>query len=462
MAGLNRLVASGLVLLSLTGYFLLAYLFERTDHLAIFSIYILLFALGLWLAIAFFRFRKSWVFLFITGLCFRMTFLMVPPHLSDDYFRFTWDGELQLEGESAFRFVPDDYREYFEGDSLSLQKFEELYAAHSEEFPEGINSKKYHSVYPPVSQFIFTISSLIGSPNEGNIVVMRLLMLLAEVVSFFMLRRLLQAQNRASWLSGIYWLNPLVIVELTGNLHFEGFAIAGLLLSLFFLIKRKSVKAGVALALAICTKVNPVFLIGATFRELELKKFKSFVLMTLLLTSAAFFLILDSETFWNFKNSFGLYFTWFEFNAGAFYLIRELGFWLLGQDVTSKISLIFPTVTVLLFALTSLSRARMDVFERLLLLYVIYFSFTPIVHPWYITMLIPLAVLSKRLYPLLWSLLIFFTYSAYGETYAESYTVIIVEYLLVYTLMYLEHSGRFVIIDRLRDGFFGRDSDLES
>ncbi|MCE7992881.1 MAG: hypothetical protein HEP71_12910 [Roseivirga sp.] len=455
MAGLNRLVAGGVVLLSLTGYLLLAYRFERTDHLAIFSLYALLFALGLWLTMAFFRFRKSWVPLFVTGLCFRVVFLVVTPHLSDDYFRFTWDGELQLEGESAFRFVPNDYREHFAGDSLNLQKFEELYKAHSQEFPAGINSKQYHSVYPPVSQFVFAISSLIGSPNEGNIVVMRLIMLLAEVVSFFILRRLLQAHGRALWLTGFYWLNPLVIIELTGNLHFEGFAITGLLLSLFFLVQRKTARAGMTLALAICTKVNPIFLMVAAFRELELKKFISFSLVTVLLSSAAFYLILDSETFWNFKNSFGLYFTWFEFNTGFFYLVRELGFRFLGQDVTSNISLIFPTLTSLLFVWISLSKVGKDLFERLLLLYVIYFSFTPIVHPWYITMLIPLAILSKRLYPLLWSFLIFFTYSAYGETYEESYTVIIVEYLLVYVLMYLEYSGRFAFIDRFREKVFG-------
>lgn len=455
MEVLKRSVIWVLATLSLIGYWLMAYQFKRTDHLAMLTVYVLLFVIGIWLTVRLGKKKKLWPVLFITGLCFRITFLWVNPHLSDDYFRFTWDGELLVEGESPFSFKPQEYREYFQGDSLKLRKFKELYLAHSEEFPEGINSKNYHSVYPPVSQMVFAVSSLIGSPNRGNIVVMRLLMLLAEVISFFLIRRLLLAKAKALWLAGFYWLNPLVIIELTGNLHFEGFAITFILLALHYLGQKKTSAAGIALSLAICTKLNPLFLIGAVFKKIDLKKLMLFGALSVGLSLIAFALILDIETFWNFKNSSGLYFTWFEFNTGFFYLARELGMSLAGVDITSKISLIFPTITVLLFGKLLLSADKMGIPERLLLLYVVYFAFTPIVHPWYISLLIPLALLSGKLYPILWSLLIFFTYTAYGDVYGESYWIIGIEYTLVYLLMYAEYKGNSEIINKFKELLFG-------
>lgn len=455
MGYLKRVTIGVLLIIGLLGYYLMAYHILRSEHLVLFSNYTLLFVLGILLTVVLAKRKKAWLILFLSGLLFRLIFLFASPQLSDDYFRFTWDGELQKIGESAFSFVPNDFRAHFEDDSLNARKFKELYTANSEAFPDGMNSKRYHSIYPPVNQLVFTIASYLGSPNYGNLIVIRLLIVLMEVFTFFMLRRLLMAQHRAAWLTGFYWLNPLVIIELTGNLHFEGFAVGFLLLSLYFLSQQKTNTAGFALALAISSKINPIFMLGAVYKHMSLKKFIPFTLITLTLTCIGFALILDSETFWNFKNSFGLYFTWFEFNTGFFYGYRELCFFLFDTDISSKISLIFPALTVLLFLWVCFSKDKKDIYQRLLLLYVIYLSFTPVVHPWYIIMLIPLAILSNKLYPLLWSFLVFFTYIAYGEPYGESYGVIGIEYGLVFLLMYFEFKGNYSVVNRVKNHLFG-------
>src|SRR5260221_2738057 len=42
------------------------------------------------------------------GLLFRATLIFRPPDLSDDLYRYAWDGELGRAGISAYAFTPDD------------------------------------------------------------------------------------------------------------------------------------------------------------------------------------------------------------------------------------------------------------------------------------------------------------------------------------------------------------------
>ena len=148
-----------------------------------------------------------------------------------------------------------------------------------------------------------------------------------------------------------------------------------------------------------------------------------------------------------------MYFAWFEFNAGPYYFVREMGFLVSGIDISPTISWVFPLVSMLLFA-SMLWKSKTDLVERFLLLFLIYFSFSPIVHPWYIVILVPLAVLSQKLYPLLWSLLIFFTYTTYGEPFGESLSFVFLEYGLVYALFFLETKQNSLQLERFKKWFF--------
>lgn len=429
-----------LVILSILGYFLFAYELKRTDHLLIFGIYIALFVIGLIITKDSIRQGKHWMYVFAFGLAFRLAFLFVTPHLSNDYFRFTWDGELQKDGISSFQFLPKNHAKYFENDSVLAKKYGDLYNASSAEFPEGINSKRYYSIYPTINQFVFKTASMYGSPNDGNLVIMRIFLLIAEIVSFFLLRLLLIKKGKKGAMIGLYWLNPLVIIEIAGNLHFDGFAIAFILLALYYLGQKKTMVSAAALALAICSKLNPIFFIGAVFKKRSTKTFILFSGATVLLTVGLLAVILDSETFWNFKNSFGLYFAWFSFNAGPYALLKEVSILATGVDVSDKLSLIFPIITLLLFILVSI-KSEKKIHHKLLLLYVIYFSLSPVVHPWYLTVLIPLGILSGKLYPIFWSLLVFLTYQAYGEEFNENVTFVVLEYGFIYVLIYVEYKG---------------------
>jgi hypothetical protein len=364
---------------------------------------------------------------------------MATPHLSNDYFRFTWDGEIHLAGKGAFEFLPSQYKTEFEQDSLQIAHFQELYVASSDEFPSGMNSKNYYSIYPAVNQMVFVSSSWFGSPNSGNLVVMRFWLLLAEVISFFILLSLLKNSYKHVYVAALYWLNPLLIVEVVGNLHFDGLAITFILLALWFIQQKKYTWTGVAVAMAVHTKLNPLFILGALFRKVSLKYFIWLTGVSLALIFMMFLMIMDTQGFLNFKKSFGLYFAWFGFNAGPYYLIRSIGEVLFGRDISSWISLFFPFISMGLMAYITLF-SKKEIAHKLLILYVIYFSFTPILHPWYIVVLVPLGILSGKIYPIVWSFVVFFTYSAFGEPYRELEWIVYAEFALVYTIMFLEYK----------------------
>ena len=292
MANLKKVSFWVLTSIAFLGFSLFAYVFQRTDGASMYLTYFLLFTLGIALTLIAVKKDLHWAHLFAAGLLFRGVFLLVTPHLSDDYFRFTWDGELRKDGVSSFEFLPVDYARFFANDTLQLKKYGALYKAHSEEFPAGINSKNYYSIYPTVNQTLFKFSSLLGTPNDGNLVVMRVFLILAEVVSFFVLRALLRSKDLAIGLVGLFWLNPLIIIEVVGNLHFDGLATTFVLLTLYLLYRSEYTKAGIALALAVCTKLNPLFLAGALFRKVPMKTFLKFgsvtVITSLLLLSLVF------------------------------------------------------------------------------------------------------------------------------------------------------------------------------
>ena len=105
------------------------------------------------------------------AILLRLALLGAFPALSDDIYRFVWDGRLWLEGQNPFDHLPVWYLE--EGNQLpglSKALFSEL------------NSPEYYTIYPPVAQGLFALSCWL-SPNSvgGPALVMQVFLLLMEV-----------------------------------------------------------------------------------------------------------------------------------------------------------------------------------------------------------------------------------------------------------------------------------------
>jgi hypothetical protein len=165
----------------------------------------------------------------------------------------------------------------------------------------------------------------------------------------------------------------------------------------------------------------------------------------------------------NFGSSVNLYFQKFEFNASVYYLIREAGFWLKGYNVIGTAGPFLSLFSLLVMLLLAFQPARFRslvkpayqeaaLFTWLLFTLSIYYFSATTVHPWYLTTLVAISVLTPYRFPLVWSALVPLTYFAYRTSeYQESGWLVALEYGFVFGWMIYEirENRRFYASTRL-------------
>ncbi len=386
------------------------------------------------------REKNSLTFLLGLGIVVRLTLFFSMPSLSDDIYRFIWDGILLKNGIPPFENLPDYYLNQ-QVPGLSIELYNRL------------NSPQYFSIYPPVNQLIFWLSVYIG---QGNWLVatnfIRLLLLLADVGSFVILKKLLLRYGTSNHLSLLFFLNPLVILEFTGNLHFEGFVIFFLLAGIYFYETSKKWLAGTALGLAIGSKLLP-FIYLPYFLLKGIKDHKSSVAITAGFIAILTLLPLCNEAFLNgAQNSLDLYFRKFEFNASLYFLVREVGFWIAGYNLIEKIGpalLLISLISILTTSIIGLLK-KWRIPKTMLFILSIYLLFATTIHPWYILPLTVLGILSGYYFPIVWSFMIFFTYLGYSENGFElSMNLVVIEYFAVILTWIIESKYNRLVINSI-------------
>lgn len=377
------------------------------------------------------------------GVGIRVLLFFAEPNLSDDYFRYIWDGTLLKNGYNPFHHLPSEVIEWKTASEMGFSS--ELY--------ESFNSQNYYSVYPPVNQFVFWISALIGNGDVyiSNLVI-RFFMLLSEFGSIYFLLKLLLRYRIPLKHSLFYILNPLILLELTVNLHFEGFMIFFLLGAIYMFETNRIYWAGVFWGFAICTKLLPlVFLPLLLFRYPLLKTIK--IGSTAILTTVILFLPFYSDTMLpNMLDSINKYFGFFFFNAGIPYVIRE--YYLLDYDkvMLEEMMSVFQKIFggfILLYSILIAFFKKTSLANYIFWAAFMYFFLAGILHPWYITILVPMGILAKRWTGIIWSFTIFFSYSAYrSQAYEEDYVLIAMEFSIVLIVLISETIFRKQLVNR--------------
>ncbi|RYU78247.1 glycosyltransferase 87 family protein [Hymenobacter persicinus] len=361
----------------------------------------------------------------LAALLLRLLWLPATPALSDDYHRFRWDGTLVAAGQNPYRHTP-----------------RELQAAQPSALYDRLNSPAYYSVYPPVCQAAFGLASGLFPDQElGFIVVLRLLIIAAEIGTAALLVALLRHFGQPTERALLYLLNPLVIVELTGNLHFEALLICGVLASLLALVRGRVALSAGALALSIATKLLPLLLLPLLLRRLGWRVFLVYTALTLLLVGLLFAPFLSAGLVGNFGRSLDLYFHKFEFNASLYYLVRALGYQITGYNEIARIGTGLGVLAAA-WLLVVAGRERQPSFSTLptaaLAVLTGYYLLATTVHPWYLTPLVALSVFTRQQFALAWSALALLSYGAYrGPRYSENLSLVALEYgLLLLVLLW--------------------------
>ncbi|MFX0556474.1 glycosyltransferase 87 family protein [Maribacter sp. CXY002] len=432
-----------LALLMLIFYYTFAYHLDRTDFIKLITLFAALF----FLCFKLIQFEKwNFKFLLATGILFRLVFLFAEPNLSQDFYRFIWDGELVSNFINPYVELPEIL---IEQSNLVIANAHELYNG------MGTLSAKHYSNYPPLNQILFGLATVFGGKTIlGNIIVIRGIVILADIGIFYFGRKLLKQLNLSPHLIFWYFLNPLIIIELTGNLHFEGVMLFFFIWGLYLIGSNKWKLAGIVYGISISIKLIPLLFLPLFLKHLGWKKsilFYMVVGITCLLTFIPFY---TPEFITNYSKTVGLWFSNFEFNAGLYNVIKQIAItfdskpWELIKTY-GKITQITTIIIVLSYTFFKSNFKLSDLINSMLWILTLYYFIAPTVHPWYLVFLVMLSILTPYRYALLWSAVVILSYFAYSNTsYTENLWVLVIEYVLVYGFLLYEiltRSGKKVL-----------------
>ncbi|WP_313111899.1 mannosyltransferase [Aequorivita sediminis] len=423
-------------LVSIVLYLGFAYNLERSEFVKLICFYSVLFITS-YLFIEKYLSRhqlRFWV-LASFGIIFRLAFIVSIPNLSQDFYRFLWDGRLLIQGFSPYIFTPTTSSSF----DVAIAQSQELIVG------MGALNASHFSNYPPVNQLFFSIAGLFaGKSILGSVIVLRMVIILADVGILYFGKKVLEQLNLP--LKNIFWyfLSPFIIIELTGNLHFEGVMLFFFAWALYLLFKRKWFWAAVLIGLSVSVKLLPLLFLPLFFRWFQKKeiptafnltsllKFYSIIGVTVLITFLPF---LSPDFIQNFAATIGLWFQNFEFNASIYYIIRWIGFQVVGWNIIGTVGKILPLIVVLfILGLSFLKKnsTPQQLITSMLFAVSFYFLLSTTVHPWYIATPLILSVFTNYKFPIVWSFVVILSYSAYGkEGFDENLWLVALEYIIV-------------------------------
>ena len=421
-----------LVCISMLLYGVFAYDLERSDTTKLFTIYCILF-------VCFYKIIKNnkhniklltWI-----AFVFRAVFILAVPNLSQDFYRFIWDGYMTVNGINPYLYTPE--YQIGLGDISTIPNFHELYKG------MGSLSASHYSNYPPINQSLFVLGNLIfGKSILSSIIGLRLLIILADLGTLYYGKKLLKKLSIPEY--NIYWylLNPLILIELTGNLHFEGVMLFFLIWSIYLLHLRKWKTSAIVFALSVSTKLIPLIFLPLLFQKLGWKRSLGFCSIVGLVTLLLFMPFYSNDLITNYFETLGLWFQKFEFNASVYYIIRAIGYWFSGYNLIAYIGVIIPffvLIVILILAFLRKNKTTVQLITVMLLGLSFYYFTATTVHPWYIGTLLILSIFTNYKFPLVWSFVIILSYLAYANSEnQENLWIIALEYLVVYGFLIWE------------------------
>ena len=171
---------------------------------------VVLLALGAWSA-------ADWSMGFIValGTIFRGMFLIRPPELSDDIYRYLFDGQMLLSGNNPYTTAPLNT-------IATHPAFSNLAAL--------VNHGDLPTIYPPAAQFVFAAGAAVG-----GVFGMKLVLVVLDTLMCVLIGQLLKRLGRPRSCLILYAWHPLPILEIAGSGHVDGAGILFLMAALVIL-----------------------------------------------------------------------------------------------------------------------------------------------------------------------------------------------------------------------------------
>ena len=388
------------------------------------------------------------------AVIFRLTLLLTPPSLSDDIYRYVWDGRVASQGINPYQYPP---------------QADELQALQDSQIYPRINHKEVSTIYPPALQLLFAGLYRLAPGVTG----FKLAFVLFDLLTALMLLALLKKLGLPPVRVLLYAWNPLVVIEFSGSGHADAFGIFLLSVALWFLVSRRVHLANVFLAFSFLTKLIAALLFPLL---VTLRKQARLVLFLAFVLVVAFLYLPYVDAGGQLFHGLKVYSEKWQFNASLFNLVRVGMHALLPQSVVVKYmiepygyaadaqTIASRSVDLALWLSKGLmagiflglvvyywrrlksdlaTRGEIWVFQFGLILFGWFFLLSPTVQPWYLCWLLPfLVVTPNRAWLLLTGLvgLSYWTLAGYTESgvWQESPWVLWLEYVPFYALLILD------------------------
>ena len=325
------------------------------------------------------RLALSPVTILIVALLLRLMFLFAPPQLSDDIYRYLWDGSNLIGGTNPYQAPPSALA------PLPGQK-----AIHSR-----INHPQYVTIYPPMAQIIFAG----GAASGGTVTGLKGFLVLIDMGLCAMIILLLKKFEMPVWRAVLYAWNPLPVVEIAGSGHVDSAGMAFVLVALYLLLCDKKTQitsspyrwpalfSGVLMACAGLVKLVPFLFVPLLWYLVPKGRRRYFIsgcsgMMMLLVVPFLPDLL-------NMISSLDTYATHWEFAGFAFNLLRTVtGSGTLARQLLAASFIILCCIATYRLAQQLKQAGTPDSkgFQTLKICYIIamaFLLFTPTLQPWY-------------------------------------------------------------------------------
>lgn len=297
------------------------------------------------------------IVILLAAVIFRLTLVGTTPSLSDDIYRYLWDGRVQLAGINPYVYAPND-------PALSFL---------SNEHASLINFPHLRTVYPPITQFAFWL----GASIAQTLIAQKFIFICAEIMTITaLLIILLKRRMNPMWVLAYAW-HPLVVLEISGSGHNDSLGIAFLWMGIAAWQFSRYGSSAVSFAAGFLSKFGSLIMMPWWgFRK------KAYRWLFIFAALCVIPILIQPQVIVNIRDSFsGVTAVRVDTNS-SFYII------LVGLLKNAKIAKIIIAIFTGAF-LIWWARRESDSIRYLLGAVSVVALLTPVLHPWYLLWVIP-------------------------------------------------------------------------
>lgn len=192
--------------------------------------------------------RRAIVTSFALAVAIQVLLLFSRPALSDDMYRYVWDGRVQAQGISPYQYPPDA---------------PELRALRDKEVWPAINRRSVVTVYPPGAEMAY---ALLWRIVPDSVRWFQAAMTASGLLAGGLLLGLLRALGRSPARILIYLWSPLLAFETAHAAHVDGLVLPLLVGAWWARVREWDGLVGLLLGLATALKLYPILLLPALWR----------------------------------------------------------------------------------------------------------------------------------------------------------------------------------------------------